>query len=127
MDIICETHTPWRIDSDRSNTDINRCLTVLVGPQRSIYPFLHFKFTVRELAKIHACMLHSVSIFIIPPVRINRRFIMASEIAEESKRPRLEACSERALHYVSPGEVITADTGFMRCSHYVKMCHWPGN
>ena len=39
-------------------------------------------------------------------------------MAGEGKRSRLEAAagSERALHYVSPGDIITADTGFMRCT-----------
>ena len=39
--------------------------------------------------------------------------------------------SERALHYVSPGDIITADTGFMRyvpgnlfyCARYVYKHH----
>ena len=38
-------------------------------------------------------------------------------MAVEAKRSRLEAAvagSDRTLHYVSPGDIITADTGFMR-------------
>lgn len=82
-------------------------------PQSAIYPLLHLKLTITKLAKVHA----DSPIFLLVGIRINREFLVVElAMAGEGTRSFVGgSASERALHYVSPGDVITADTGFMRC------------
>ena len=81
-----------------------------MSPQSAVHPFLHLKLTVAELAQVHA----DFSIFLPKEIRINRELSGECSMAGEVAKRSSGASSEKALHYVSPGDVITADTGFMR-------------
>lgn len=117
---------------ERRQTHVYRCLRVLMSSQRPVHPLVHFEVAVGELTEIHAfsskfqavririnrvgplCAVCGVPVPDMLKVKSKSLTVGGPGMAEESKRPRLEAGAER-VHFVSPGEVITADTGFMRC------------